>query len=300
MSEVRCRVEGKELKLTNLEKVFWPAEGFTKANLIDYYRQVADWILPHLAGRPLVLRRFPDGIDGKTFYQQKCPGYAPDWLPTVRIASGQEQVIYCTVKDMPSLLWVANQGCIEMHPWLAKTPFLDYPDLLVLDLDPPRGTSFTDLIRVAQKVKEVLNEVGLKGYPKTSGSRGIHIYIPLEQCYQYWQVTKLAEVLARLTVQAMPAHTTVEHLIGKREGKIYIDYLQNGRGKTLASVYSLRPLPGAPVSIPLDWSELNDSLKPEVFSLSSVPKLLKDRGDLFEGVLRRPQRIDRLIKLLKL
>lgn len=285
------------LELTNLDKPYWPEEGLVKRDLVQYYRDIAPYLLPYLKERPIVLVRYPDGVAGEYFYQKECPDYAPDWLQTVPVVHSDKTVNYILVGDLESLLWVANQAAIEIHPWLSRRQNDNHPDQAVVDLDPSAGSTFTDVLQVAMLVREGLREFGLEGYPKTSGASGLHIYVPIISDYTFSEVSHAIGWLAGLIVKVFPQKATVERLVRNRTGRVYLDYLQNGRGKTIASVYSLRPQPGAPVSTPLTWEEIRQGdFGPGDFNMRNIHDRLKQIGDIFQPVLDRPQRLDRLIK----
>lgn len=297
MSTYNVSVNGKTLELTNLEKVFWPEKGLLKGDLIKYYYEVSPWILPHLRDRPIVMKRYPDGIEGKSFYQKRCPEYAPPWLETVAIGGGEESINYCLCNNEAALVWLINQGCIEIHPWLSSTQSLSRPDFMVFDLDPSEGVSFSQVIEVALAVKECLDLCRLTGFLKTSGASGIHIYVPLKTLYSYAQVREAAKIIAELVCSRVPALATVERTVRNRTGKVYVDYLQNGEGKTIASVYSVRPVPAASVSMPLSWEEIETrAVEPDMFTIESVRKRLEERGDLFSPVLGEGYSLDFLLK----
>jgi len=284
--------------LSNPEKVFWPDEGYTKAHLLRYYAEVSPYLLPHLAGRPLVLHRFPEGIRGPSFYQKECPEYAPDWLPRVPLPSGGRRpaVTYVLVADLAGLLWVVNQGSIEIHPWLSRWNAPDHPTVAVVDLDPAPPAGFAEARLLARRLGRLFDRLGLRCYPKTSGATGLHLYLPLAPRHTYAEVRRALAALARWCVAAWPDLCTLERAVRRRSGRVYLDVGQNGRGKTIASVYSVRPLPGAPVSFPLTWEELEDEkLDPLRFNLATVPEMLARRGDVFAPVLREEQGLDRLL-----
>ncbi|MHB1418356.1 MAG: non-homologous end-joining DNA ligase [Bacillota bacterium] len=298
MEKVLCEVNEHSLELTNLEKVFWSEEGYTKADLLEYYAQVAPWLLPHLRHRPMVMSRYPDGIKGKTFYQKDCPDYAPDWLPTVPVYSESTKKVinYCLCNDLDSLLWLVNQGCIEMHPWLSPYFEPEYPEAAIFDLDPSAPADFTDVLEIASMVHDALEVFGLQGYPKTSGATGIHIYVPIERRYSYEQVRQATGWMARMIAKAHPAKATTERVVRQRDGKVYLDYLQNSLGKTIASVYSVRPQNGAPVSMPLSWSEVKEGqIRPEQFNISNAVQSGKERKECFEPVLVIKQSLDQIL-----
>lgn len=248
----------------------------------------------------MVLNRFPDGIQGKSFYQKNCPDYAPPWLRTVPMESSSKgkTIIYCLVNNLKSLLWLVNQGCIEMHPWLSCYHTPDYPTALVFDIDPSETTNFKDVVLVAHLLRRLLEGFGLKGYLKTSGASGLHLFVPVAPNYTYAQIRKTAVYLAGLVVKILPDKTTLERNVQKREGKIYIDCFQNARGKTLASVYSVRPLDGAPVSTPVTWKELDSMSSPTEHNMETVQQRISRKGDVFQPVLENKQNLENVLALL--
>ncbi len=283
-------MEGKQIKLTNLTKLMWP-EGLTKAHLVKYYTDIAPYLLPHLKGRPLVMKRYPDGIAGKNFYQKECPEYAPEWIQTVSIVHSGKLVNYIVCEDRATLAWLANQGCIEMHAWLSQKNRIENPDLAIIDLDPGEAANFDDVMEVALVVKKALDQLQIKGYPKTSGATGIHIFIPVEPCYTFQEVTKAMGVIARLVTGILPKKATIERSLDKRGSeKIYVDYLQNTRGKSMAWTYSVRPLPGATVSTPILWEEIEQrSILPQHFTMETIFQRLAVWGDLHQNMLENYQ-----------
>ncbi len=296
MKESYVSVGEHNLKLTNLNKLIWP-EGLTKAHLVKYYTDIAPFILPHLRDRPLVMKRYPDGIEGEAFYQKECPEYAPSWIKRHPVEHSEKVVNYIICNDQPTLLWLANQGCIEIHAWLARVESLETPDLAVMDLDPAGEASFADVLEIALLVKRVLDEFKIKSYPKTSGSRGLHLLVPVKQVYSWRQVTGAMKYIAELVVKVHPDKTTVERKVEKRGAKVYLDYLQNGRGKTMAFQYGLRPLPGAPVSAPLLWEEVAaGKIRPGHFTMNTIFERIKSMGDIYASVLNNRQSLDELIK----
>jgi bifunctional non-homologous end joining protein LigD len=280
---VVVNVAGRELSLSNLHKVFWPGEGYTKGDMIEYYVSVAPYLLPHVAGRPLNLTRFPDGIDGKHFYQKDIPETAPPWVTTFHIPHTDHFVNYCLADSPATLAWLAQWGCLEIHPWLSRVDALDAPDYAVFDFDPSEPAGFPEAVEIAFLVRRVLGEFGLRAYPKTSGATGVHVYLPIVRRYSYKEVERFVGRVADLIHQIVPDRTTRERTVAKRRG-IYIDHLQNIKGKTLASVYSLRPRPGATVSAPVTWEEL-PGVRPEQFNIRTVPERLGRLGDLFAPAL---------------
>jgi bifunctional non-homologous end joining protein LigD len=275
-----------QVRLTNLDKVFWPAEGYTKGDLIGYYDAIAPWFLPYLRDRPIVLTRYPDGIAGKSFFQKDAPEFAPDWIRTERVYSKDtdRDIDYFVVDDAEMLRYVANMGTIPIHAWSARVPALERPDWLVLDLD-PKGAPFTDVVRVAQAVHRLLDDLELPSHVKTSGATGLHVLVPLGARYTHEQARTLARLLAMLVVQAVPDIATVARPLAARGGKVYVDFGQNGHGQTIVAPFSVRPLPGAPVSCPLDWGEVTARLDPARFTIRTVPRRFARRPDPLLPVL---------------
>ncbi len=291
-------VAGRKVKLTNLEKIYWP-EGLTKAHLIKYYTDIAPVLLPYLRNRPLVLKRYPDGIDGEAFYQKECPDYAPSWIKTYPVVHTEKTINYIICNDLATLVWLANQGCIEIHAFLSTAPKIDYPDIAVLDLDPAPGGAFAQVLEVALLIRQTLAWFNLRAFVKTSGASGLHLFIPLLPRYDFKTVVPLMRYIAEAVARSCPAAATVERKVEKRKGKVYIDYLQNGRGKTIAFPYSLRPLPGAPVSTPLTWQEVEArNVLPASFNLHTIFERLKEFGDLFRDMLISIQSLDFMIEKL--
>ena len=274
------------LKVTNPRKVFWPAEGYTKADLIEYYERVAPFMLPYLRDRPLVLTRFPDGIGGKSFFQKDAPEFAPPWVRTERIYSKdtERDIAYLVVDDVEMLRYVANSASIPIHCWASRVPSLERPDWLVLDLD-PKGAPFTDVVRVALALRGILDGLALPSYVKTSGATGLHIVLPLGARYTYEQTRTFARLLAMLGVEALPDISTVARPLRARGGKVYIDFGQNGHGQTIVAPFSLRPLPGAPASCPLEWGEVTPRLDPARFNLATIAARFERMADPLRPVL---------------
>ena len=267
--------EKREVPFSNLKKLYWPEEKYTKGDLIDYYRMVSPWLLPYLRDRPLVLTRYPDGIAGKSFFQKDAPDFVPEWVRTVRQWSDdpQREIDYIVCDDVESLLYVVNLGSIPLHMWGSRVATLERPDWCILDLD-PKEAPFQDVVTVAQSLHERCSGVGLPHYIKTTGSSGLHVLIPLGQQLTYDQCRSFGEFLARLTVAELPKICTLTRQVERRSGKVYVDYLQNGRGKTIVAPYSVRPLPGAPVSAPLQWHEVNASLDPRAWTIRNMAERL--------------------------
>jgi bifunctional non-homologous end joining protein LigD len=272
---------------SNLKKTFWPAEGYTKGDLIEYYRAIAPWLLPYLRDRPLVLTRYPDGIEGKSFYQKDAPEFAPEWMRTVPIWSEdtQREIRYFVCDSPESLLYIANMGSIPLHLWASRVESLELPDWCVLDLD-PKEASFSDVVKVARVIHELCEEVELPNFVKTTGKTGLHILLPLGRQCTYEQSRTLGELLARLVIRQLPEITTITRVIQKRGPKVYLDYLQNRRGQTIVAPFSVRPLPGATVSMPLEWKEVNAKLDVTRHTIRSAPaRMSKLKRDPMAPVL---------------
>ena len=268
--------EPRSIPLTNLGKVFWPHAGYTKGDLIDYYRTIAPWLLPYLEDRPLVLTRYPDGIQGKSFYQKDAPDWAPYWIRTITLwsDSSERELSYFVAEDVETLLYLANLGTIPLHIWHSRVPSLALPDWCLLDLD-PKDAPFEHVIEVALFLHSLCEEVGLPHYVKTSGSSGLHVLIPLGRRMSYDQSVTLGQLLARVTVQALPEIATVERTVRKRGGKVYLDYLQNREGQLVAAPFSVREKPGATVSTPLRWKEVRKGLALTDYTIASVPRRMR-------------------------
>ena len=276
--------------LTNLDKLYWPDEGITKGDLINYYEAMAAYVLPYLKNRPLSLKRNPNGIKEPGFFHKDAGDIAPGWIKTADIyAESSDKIIhYLVCNNLKSLLFIANLGCIEMNPWNSTIMHPDKPDYLILDIDPSDDNSFDDVINVALAAKEVLDKWKITGCCKTSGASGMHIYIPCHHRYNYDLVRDFAKMLATMVHELIPETTTLERSISKRKkNEVYIDYLQNSRGQTLASAYSVRPKPGATVSAPLEWQEVKRGLHPSKFTIKNMKKRVDKKGDLFGRALEK-------------
>jgi bifunctional non-homologous end joining protein LigD len=279
------KIKGHELKFTNLSKVYWPEDKVTKRDMFNYYYQVAEYILPYLKDRPQSLNRFPGGIHGPSFYQKDVKGKAPDWAETFPYENGEgEKKEYLVGTDETSLLWMASLGCIEMNPWFSRVQSPDNPDYCVIDLDPDKHT-FDQVVEAALETKKVLDAIEVPSYCKTSGSTGMHIYIPLNAKYSYEQSQMFAKIVVNLVHEQIPDYTSLERMVAARKGKMYLDFLQNRPGATIAGPYSLRPKVGATVSMPLHWEEVKPGLKMKDFNIFNAIDRLKVEGDLFKGVL---------------
>ena len=290
----------REVKFSNLDKVFWPDEGYTKGDLIEYYRAVSQWMLPYLADRPLVLTRFPDGITGKSFFQKDAPEYAQAFVRTVTIWSedSQRELDYFVCDDQSSLLYIANMAAILLHVWSSRVATLEAPDWCILDLD-PKEAPFTDVVTVAKRVRALCDDIGLPTGIKTSGSTGLHVLIPLGRQVTYEQSRTLGGLLARVIAAELPEIATVTRQVQKRDGKVYLDYVQNGHGRLLVAPFSARPLPGAPVSMPLAWSEVTPKLDIRKFTIvNALARMKKLKDDPLRAVLEgKPDLVSALEKL---
>ncbi|RZM22915.1 MAG: DNA ligase D, partial [Pedobacter sp.] len=293
------KVKGHELKFTHLSKLYWPEDKITKREMFNYYYQVAPYIIPYLKDRPMSLNRFPGGIHAKSFYQKDVKGKAPDWAETFPYTTSDgEPKEYLLGNDEAALLWMASLGCIEMNPWFSRAKSPENPDYCVIDLDPDKNT-FDQVVEVAQIVKEILDQIDVPCYAKTSGSTGIHIYIPLGAKYSYEQSQMFAKIIVSLVHQRVPEYTSLERTIANRKGKMYLDFLQNRPGATIAGPYSLRPKPGATVSMPLDWDEVKPGLKMTDFTIKNAIDRLQKKGDLFKGVLGKGIDLAKAVKKAK-
>jgi bifunctional non-homologous end joining protein LigD len=293
------RVGKQELHLTSLNKVYWPEEGARKIDLINYYLAIAPYILPYMKNRPQSLHRHPSGINGQHFFQKDMAGKIPGWIPTHRdfSESTNKNVDYLVCNDVETLVYMANMGCIEMHPWHSRTESWQRPDWCLIDLD-PEGIGFDKVIECAQVVKSVLDSIGAVSYPKTSGSTGIHIYIPLGAKYDYEQSKQFAELVVTMVNAEIPDFTSLERSPAKRKNKIYLDYLQNRETQTAAAPYSMRPKPGVPVSTPLHWDEVVPGLTPTTYNMNNIFERLKAEGDLFKPVLGKGIHLGKVLKKL--
>jgi bifunctional non-homologous end joining protein LigD len=273
--------------LTNTNKVFWPDEGYTKGDMIEYYRAIAPWLLEYLRNRPVVMTRYPDGIGGKSFFQKDAPGFRPGWIRTERMWSEdtQRELDYFVCDDEASLLYVVNLGTIPLHLWASRAPTLERPDWCVLDLD-PKGAPFEHVVEAARTAKDLCDRIELPVMVKTTGSSGLHLMIPLGRQCTHEQSRSLGELLARCIVERLPETTTIVRQVTQREGKVYVDYLQNGSGKLIVAPFSVRALPGAPVSMPLTWREVNNKLDIRSHTITNAPaRMRKLKRDPLADVL---------------
>jgi bifunctional non-homologous end joining protein LigD len=298
--EATREIDGRELKFTNLPKIFYPAEGYTKRDVLNYYDAVAGLILPHLRDRPLSLKRYPDGIGKEYFFQKNVARKFPPWIRTEEIPSEHagRPITYAFAGNRASLLYLVNLGCIDQNPWMSRSPHLEHPDFCLIDLD-PQDCPFDRIVDAALLVKRILDRIGLTGYPKTTGGDGMHVYVPLQPAYSYQETRAFAELIAALAHAEAPSLFTTPRSVAKRQkGRVYFDYLQNGLSKTIAAPYVLRAYPGAPVATPLEWREVKHGLKPEQFNIGNALARFAAVGDLFAGVLEAPQRMEDALERL--
>ena len=297
--------EDSPVKLTNLAKVFWPDEGITKGDLVDYYRAVAPVIVPHLRDRPFTMRRYPDGAFGKAFFQKDAPSHMPEWIPRFRAEVSTREaprrkrwISAPIVNDEDALLWMVNMGCIDMNTWYSRVDKPDRPDFVLFDLDPSPDVGFRETVQVALLVRAALDALGLESFAKTSSAEGMHVLVPVERRYTFDDTREFSEIVAGAIARTHRGLATTEWSKSKRRG-VLIDSNQNGEGKTIASAYSVRPRAGAPVSTPLRWDEVNEDLDPAAFTMDVVLERVRELGDLFAGVLTTKQRLDRALKALR-
>jgi bifunctional non-homologous end joining protein LigD len=302
--ETEIRRGKRTLRLSNLDKVFFPESGLTKGDLLAYYRDVAPALVPHLKGRPFTMKRYPDGRDGKFFFQKDAPKHMPDWIAsrafraTSRESRQKRMITYPLVNDDLALLWMVNMGCIDMNVWYSRVDRPERPDFVLFDLDPSPDVGFPEVVQVALLVQEVLAALDLEGWPKTSGSDGMHVLVPIQRRYTYSDTREFAEIVARTLERTHRGLVTTEWSKQKRRG-VLIDANQNGEGKTIASVYSVRPREGAPVSTPLRWDEVKEGLDPLAFTMDVVLARIERFGDLFEPVLHGRQSIGKALHKLR-
>jgi bifunctional non-homologous end joining protein LigD len=302
---VMADIDRRQLKFTNLNKVFYPQEGYTKRDVIRYYDAVAPLLLPYLQNRPLSLRRYPDGIEGESFFQKHARTDFPSWLrtETIEMHDGKKPTRFVVADDRASLLYLANLACIDQNPWMSRAlagrpDSLEHPDFILIDLD-PQDCPYDCIVEAAQMIRQKLELVRLEGYPKTTGGHGMHIYVPVEPVYTYEQTRTFAEILARWVAEERPDLFTTPRPVARREkGKVYFDYLQNGYGKTISAPYVLRAHPGAPVATPLAWHEVQPGLVPTRFHIRNALDRFASVGDLFRPVLNSPQRIEPALEKL--
>jgi bifunctional non-homologous end joining protein LigD len=286
--------ETETVRLSSPERVLYPEDGITKGDLFEYYGRAAPVIVPHLLNRPFTMKRYPHGIDGEVFFQKQAPKGMPEWIPTRRFTThpregGSRLVDFPLLNSVQAVLYMVQMNCIDMNAWYSRVDKPHRPDFVLFDLDPPEGEgAFALAIEVAHLIRELLDELGLPGYVKTSGADGIHVVAPITRRSTFEQTYQFAERASRLLERRHPGMVTTEWLKKKREG-VLVDHRQNGWGKTIASVYSVRPKPGAPVSTPLHWEELTEDVRPRDFTMEVALQRVEERGDLFAAVLEEPR-----------
>jgi bifunctional non-homologous end joining protein LigD len=286
-------VDGRTLRLSNLDKVLYPEAGTTKAEVIDYYARIAPVMVPHLAARGVTLRRFPDGVEGGSFFEKRCPGHRPDWLPTQAGPGDRNGTIqYCCLDSAPALVWAANMAALEIHAPMAQSD-IDTPTMCVFDLDPGEGTTISDCAEVALDIRHVLEGFDLEGFPKTSGSKGLQVYVPLNTPHTHEEASAFALAVAQLLERASPEHVVSNMKRSLRRGRVLVDWSQNSRHKTTVAVYSLRARPRPTVSTPVDWDEVDAAAGGGAlaFETGDVLARVADRGDLFAATLTLRQRL---------
>ncbi len=302
--EIVTELDGHPIRLSRLDKVFYPQTGFTKGQMIDYYVQIAPVLLPHLQARPLTLKRYPEGVKGMFFYEKNCPVYRPNWMKTAKVWSegNQRHMFYCVVEDVASLVWLANLADIELHTSLACSPEMDRPTVIAFDLDPGPPATIVPCCQVALWIRELFARSGLQAFPKTSGSKGLQIYVPLNTAVTYEQTKSFAHAVARQLADRYPDRVVSEMKKSQRTGKVFVDWSQNDTHKTTVCAYSLRAKERPTVSTPVTWNEVENCLQKEdpellVFTSDQVLKRAAEMGDLFEPVLRLKQELPELAAL---
>lgn len=299
VDEIEISVDGGPVKLTNLQKVFWPDLGLTKRDLLQYYLDVSPWLLPHLKNRAMVMKRYPNGISGEFFFMKRAPSSRPSAIPICSIEHGSGNVIgFPVIQHLASLLWVMNLGCIDLNPWYARCDDVYRPDYLHFDLDPVAGTPFEKVLETALLVRDELASINIKSFAKTTGSRGIHVYVPIVRGPVQKDVWRFAKEFSLELARRNPQLITGEYRVAKRPGgRVLVDYNQNAWNRTLASVYSVRPKPAATVSTPVTWEEIEHGVRTEDFTMSNVPQRLAKVGDLWKPLLaeRGRVRLDRFV-----
>jgi len=297
---VELEVAGRTVRLSSPDKVFFPERGFTKLDLAQYYMAVGPGILRALRNRPTTLERYPDGVSGESFFQKRAPKNMPDWIPTAHITfpSGRSADEMCPT-EAAAVVWAAQYGTLTFHPWPVRRDDVDHPDELRIDLDPQPGTDFTDAVRAAHELRAVLDEFGgLRGWPKTSGGRGLHVFVPIEPRWTFTQVRRAAIAVGRELERRMPERVTIAWWKEERGERIFVDYNQTARDRTIASAYSVRPRPGAPVSAPLRWEEVDD-VAPRDFDLETMPRRFAELGDVHADMDDHAYSLEALLELAR-
>jgi bifunctional non-homologous end joining protein LigD len=299
VNDVELHVAGGPVKLTNLQKVFFPQLGLTKRDLLQYYADVSPFLLQHLKNRAMVMKRYPNGIDGEFFFMKRAPSPRPASIPICSIEHGSGNIIgFPVIQHLASLLWVVNLGCIDLNPWYARCDAVDKPDYLHFDLDPVPDAPFEGVLETALLVRDALAALKIPSWPKTTGSRGIHVYVPIVRNTSQKDVWRFAKEFSRQLAARHPKIVTAEYRVAKRPaGRVLVDYNQNAWNRTLASVYSVRPKPAATVSTPVTWKEIESGIRMDDFTMRTAPPRLKKLGDLWEPLLKSTGRV-RLDKFL--
>jgi bifunctional non-homologous end joining protein LigD len=289
--QVELDLGARKVRLTNLDKIFWPDQQLTKRDLLQYYLDISPFLLPHLVDRAMVMKRYPHGIAGSFFFMKRAPSPRPDWIVTCSIEHDSGNVIdFPVVQDLASLLWIINLGCIDLNQWYARCDDINRPDYLHFDLDPTPETSFGQVLEAAWLLHGLLDSIGLPNLAKTTGSRGVHVYVPIKRGPLQKQVWEFAKSFAKSAEQLHPDLLTAEYRVAKRpERRVLVDYNQNAWGRTLASVYSVRPRPLAPVSTPVSWEEIRQGFQIEDFRMDNVRERVELRGDLWTPLLKGPK-----------
>lgn len=310
-AKTALRIGGREVAVSNPQKVLWPREGYTKNDLVEYYRSVARWLLPHLRDRPLTMQRYPDGIDAESFFEKQAPRFTPDWIATTTVAaeSGARNVTYVLCNDDATLVWCANLAAIVLHVWYSHLPTLEHPDYTLFDLDPWEGCTLKTLATVALSFGRMLEEIGLKPLVKTSGGTGLHVVLPLRPKYSFDEVRQFGEIVARRVAEELPEATTLERsLARRRKGTVYLDYVQVGRGKTVVPPYVVRARDGAPVSMPLEWDEIRALARKRTadpaaafaaWNIGNARSRLESKGDLWAAKHWKPASLDAALREAK-
>lgn len=293
-NEATIEIDGIQVRLTNLQKIFWPQLGITKGDLLKYYADVSQWLLPHIQNRAMVMKRYPNGVSGEFFFMKRAPSPRPKAIPICSIAHHSGNVIdFPVIQNMASLLWVVNLGCIDLNPWYSRCDDVDRPDYLHFDLDPVEGAPFGLVCETALLVRDSLAQLKITSYCKTTGSRGIHVYVPIERGPVQKQVWAFAKAFALQMAERYPKIVTAEYRVARRpRAHVLVDYNQNAWNRTLASVYSVRPKPLATVSAPVTWAEVERGIKIEDFTIQTVPRRLAKKGDLWQPLLAKRGRTD--------
>jgi bifunctional non-homologous end joining protein LigD len=297
----QVEVDGRELKLTNLDKVLYPVVGFSKGEVVDYYAKVAPAIVPHLSGRPLTLRRFPEGVDDTdaAFFEKRCPKHRPEWVKTAPVPASTGTIDFCVCEDLPTLVWMAQLAAIELHPSLSLARKLDRPTVLAFDLDPGPPAAVLDCCKVALRLRDLFGHFGVECFPKTSGSKGLQVYVPLNSATSYEETKPFAKAIAQLLEKQTPDQVVSKMKKVEREGKVFVDWSQNHQRKTTIAVYSLRAREQPTVSTPISWDEVERAVDKDdaaslVFEAKDVLKRVEKHGDLFAPVLELKQKLPEL------